>query len=420
MSETCSGSQRAESFARREEIVVELRIARIIASAVLCSAALGARAEGPLLLDHRTEGTGYAISWSTSAGVGGVIGTQSAECHHADPNGDETRPTSVVVTLEPRDGGYITFRYRFQSWYPTMGTNQGRANAFKIAIRNPATGAFETETMFEDYMARSCELRDTGWVSTSIYIRPWYDYSGPVSTRELVLTTFGEPRGSKDDPTYTGATTNSVEIDDLLAVCDSSTATAPEASSPRFTMRIPPAKRVYRTTAPDASPVVATCTGCCTKPLVPLDPNDADSVRMEASYDPWEWLPRCTVGIQTATSCFKTAVENAGYAFVLTATLRTAWYQKHFREVWDKAEDLKRETSPQCADIKKNVIAEKLKHGLAFPPAKGVNPRHVQGEAIDVSKKRMVAVITNLDALADGCGLYKRVPDDVVHYEVKP
>jgi hypothetical protein len=382
-----------------------------------------AGAAGPLLLDYRTEGTGPATSWNTSAGVGGRLGSDAATCHHSDPNGDDSRPISLVVTLEPRDGGYVTLRYRFKSWYPTSGAQNGHANAFIITLRDPTTGVAGEEPLFvADYFAPSCQLRDTGWVTTSVYIRSWSNYNTP--TRELWLTVLGRSIGYfPSDPSYHGTTTTSVEIEDLAAVCTG--AASASSAAPTWSMQVPNTDvrrraRRERRLAGNAVPVSSTCTECCTKPLTPLDPGDADSATMESGYDAWFWLTRCSQGIQDGTACFRDAVQAAGHPFVLTSSLRTAWYQRHFREIWDKYQDLKDDATAACAAIKQSAIAEKQKHGIGYQPAGQVNPRHVNGEAIDISPKKMGLTLPALDVLADPCGLYRRVPSDKYHYEVKP
>lgn len=375
-----------------------------------------ASAAEPLLLEYRTEGTGYATAWSTSAGVGAKLGSDANTCHHSDPNGDYSKKNSLVVRLDARDGGYVTLSYRFKSWYPTLGVHQ---NAFTITVRDADTGkALEEPLLLWDYFAPVCELRDTGWVNTSIYIRPASDGS---PRRELWLTIQGTSVGYyASDPTYTGTYTNSVEIDELAAVCSGSSSAS--AAAPTWSIRVPGSRqaRPMKRVAGSASPVTGSCKGCCIKPLTPLDESDTDSVTMENGYDPWFWLPRCTADIQQGTECFRDTVEAAGHRFALTSTLRTEWYQKHFTEIWDKYADLKSDTTPECATIRSKVVHEmETKHVIRWQPAR-FDPKHVIGQAIDVSAKKMRLTVEQADDFAGACGLYRRVPGDKVHYEVKP
>lgn len=215
---------------------------------------------------------------------------------------------------------------------------------------------------------------------------------------------------------YFVGTTN-VLIEDLAPVCGAAEDPI-QAAMARSRGRLRSALRAALRTM--GTPVQSTCKGCCTKDLTPLDPADQRSVQMESGYDPWYWLLSCTAAIQTATPCFKNEVIDRGGTFILTNTVRTAWYQKHFYEIYSKHQDLATNQDPACAAIKQKVAGEMAKHQIAREPAKGVNPRHVNGEAIDIGTKKSGLSLQDRDAAADTCGLYRRVPDDLVHYEVKP
>jgi hypothetical protein len=101
--------------------------------------------------------------------------------------------------------------------------------------------------------------------------------------------------------------------------------------------------------------------------------------------------------------------------------LRTAWYQRHFTEIWDKYEALKKDKTPACAATRTKVMYERdSKHRIRHEPARGIEPRHVDGRAIDISYRQIGLSVADLDARADTCGLYRRVATDKHHYEVKP
>jgi len=91
-----------------------------------------------------------------------------------------------------------------------------------------------------------------------------------------------------------------------------------------------------------------------------------------------------------------------GKTFVLSSTLRTTWYQNHFREVWDKYNELADDRTPECATIKQKVTNEKLyKHGIGYEPGK-LNPKHVTGDAIDISYKKIGLTLRAVQAPAQG------------------
>lgn len=298
-----------------------------------------------------------------------------------------------------------------------------------------------------------CKEQDTGWVDAAIYV-PAIDETLPSDPNDVKLRFRIETDGAGNN-TY-------AEIENLVVLCGSDAppppivqsafdglassfvAPAPELPATFWNVKLPDQDTVsgssathevdvfseaadeghpsLEATTPIQLNAQAPCRGCCVTPLTPIPADDPDSAAMEAGYSAAAWRHKLTDDLQTAEACFKDAVQGAGGTYRLTSTYRTWWYQQHLREVWDKYVALENNNTPECASLKAEVTAEKrTKHGLVFRPA-GTDPRHVRGEAIDVRWKPAdtgLAEATFL-TLADGCNLWRRVPRDKVHLEVKP
>jgi hypothetical protein len=386
------------------------------------------QAVGPQITSYQTDGNAISLApvsvTETEQGLRGSVGWFGAGCPIPGADATSHGVTTLRAAITANDGGFITFRYRFrtngmmgyQGWTTNsdIGSNHFRAKVVYGFDGLGSTYSYESGSVREAFWRQEndpgpecSQFYDTNWMETSIYVHP----AGNV---ELWLSV-----GSW------GGYAAQVEFENLTALC---TATIGTPAVPAAGYTLPPAFVTERGTehvtprhrktrrAVSVNSVASPCKGCCVSALTPLDPADADSVQMEGGYDAWFWLSRCTSEIQTATPCFKNQVEGAGGVFRLSNTLRTAWYQRHFREVWDKVQALDKDQSSECAALKQQVKAEKSKHLLGFQPAGAVNPRHVNGEAIDVSKHHNLTDTQLLD-LAATCSLYRRVPKDLYHFE---
>lgn len=335
--------------------------------------------------------------------------------------------TNLRVLITPNDGGFLSFRYRFrtngsmgyQGWtrYTDVGNNHFRAKVVYNFYGWGQTYSYDNASVREAFWRwqtvpwpETGSLYDTQWMDASVYVHP-----GAGVELWLSVGSWGSY------PAW-------VEIENLAALCTPAPpVTAEEVVVPDFTFMsgadVPRRDQRHSRRVTDAgrrmmpTSVTPACRGCCVSALTPLDPNDTDSVTMESGYDAWSWLARCTTAIQEATPCFRDKVLAAGGTFPLNNTLRTLWYQRHFRQIWDNRQALRKDTSTECAAIKLEAEREKAKHGLAFQPA-GVNPRHVHGEAIDIGKRYGLTEARLLE-LAGECNLYRRVPADRVHFEIQ-
>ncbi|HVT05125.1 MAG TPA: hypothetical protein VHL58_17310 [Thermoanaerobaculia bacterium] len=385
-----------------------------------------ASAAGPEIVSYHTEQSGaYPLPINvldTSAGIQAVVGLNSQCVVGSNSFGI----TSLVVNLNANDGGYVTFRYRLRACGGTS-LNSGdlalpgsptfaNLNALDAGIRPPGYNQGNLSVKRAEDWTPGTYSRDTGWIEATMYVPPWSLYH--LDYNELVIAT-----GTVGPPAY-------AEIADLGVMCGSSPVQATAAVSQTLKTLAPtpgqtPFMRHRQVSALREIPVLkasAGCRGCCVAPLTPPAPNDNDSAVMEQGYDAWFWLKNLVPQMQTATYCFKDAVTNAGGRFSLISTYRTAWYQLHFSEIWNKAKELNKDTRPECAILRDKVLHEKnVIHGINYEPAKGINPRHVNGEAIDVQFKPAKTGISDatLITTADGCDLYRRLPQDREHFEHK-
>ena len=159
--------------------------------------------------------------------------------------------------------------------------------------------------------------------------------------------------------------------------------------------------------------------GCPVSPLTPL--TDPAALNFEAgnTVDTSGLQP----AMQTALSCFQTAVAAAGgntSSFVSSA-FRPVAYQNHLREVYDKWLQLKSKSIAGCQSLKTQVQQEIDKHGLGhltIRPASPTGP-HTTGDAFDVNIRSTGLSITRLDELATGCDLRRPHPlSDAVHFQL--
>jgi hypothetical protein len=135
------------------------------------------------------------------------------------------------------------------------------------------------------------------------------------------------------------------------------------------------------------------------------------------------------LNMQTALACFQGGIQGSGGTFVLKSAYRTNAYQAHLREVWDKWLALQPLAGdPTCAQVYSDVQAEFNKHGIVHRPASADLGPHTTGSAIDVcadgiaqsacagSVPNPILSVTQTLNMADGCGLYRPVPTDPVHF----
>jgi hypothetical protein len=361
------------------------------------------------------------------SGISAQLGTLGDAC----PMPETTGRVQLVVNLQRNDGGYVAFRYRYRSW--DWGSEQ-----FTAAVYPQSNGYWPSTLRQAAFPAGSnacAKLQDTGWITAVVYVFAIWEAPGYPND---VAMRFSVENDGFGDNTY-------VEIADIVAICATEQQPAGRAvrseSLRSFVSPAPPLDvrveiDVRRSENDDARyparprsmshPVriysEAECRGCCVAALTPIPTDDPDSAAMEAGYSAAAWRSKLTDELQTAEASFKDRVQTAGGVYRLTSTYRTWWYQQHLREVWDKWVALKNNTTSQCATLKGEVTTEKeTKHGLRFQPA-GTDPRHVRGEAIDVKWKPADTGLAEevLLQLADECNLWRRVPRDKVHFEVKP
>lgn len=148
---------------------------------------------------------------------------------------------------------------------------------------------------------------------------------------------------------------------------------------------------------------------CAVTPLSAI--TDAQALRFEGgdSVDTSRLVP----AMQTALGCVDRAVTAAGGRINVASAFRPVPYQVHLREVWDKWDLLMDNRDPGCAELKRAVALEFLKHGLNEQrPA--VDSRHTRGEALDMGS---TLPVSRLVSIASTCQLYRNVPvKDPVHF----
>jgi hypothetical protein len=152
---------------------------------------------------------------------------------------------------------------------------------------------------------------------------------------------------------------------------------------------------------------------CGVAPLSPVATDPATQLLDNGGIDTADLTP----AMQTALSCFQSAVTSAGGSFTLNSAYRTPAYQSHLREVWDKWQLLQNNTQPECQDIRTQVQQEFNQHGLGASTVRPASPSgtHTQGIAFDARVSRV-----DPDATAQGCQLYRPFPTrDPVHFQLQ-
>ena len=166
---------------------------------------------------------------------------------------------------------------------------------------------------------------------------------------------------------------------------------------------------------------------CAVTPLSPLV--GADAIAFENGQN--VQLGGLTAEMRAAVTCLQTTVIAAGGMFhigtqappvdpnnAISSAYRPAEYQLHLREVWDKWQALRDNTSRACQLIRHVVQNEVNKHSLAnlaVRPA-GASGAHVEGRAIDVNFGATGLTVANVVDHAATCNLVQSVPNDNVHF----
>lgn len=153
---------------------------------------------------------------------------------------------------------------------------------------------------------------------------------------------------------------------------------------------------------------------CPVPPLTPL--TDPLAIRMEGGETViYEGL---TQAMLTAVNCFRNAVTRAGGTLTITSAYRPPQYQQHLWEVWNRYRRLVNDTTPECSELRNQVIEEFRRHGLSLRgrPASR-DSVHTRGTAIDATVT--VPAGQNVDTLANSCGLHRPYPKEPWHFELR-
>lgn len=155
---------------------------------------------------------------------------------------------------------------------------------------------------------------------------------------------------------------------------------------------------------------------CCPVPhLTPL--TDPLAIRMEGGdrviFD------GLTTEMRQAVGCFENAISNAEGTFTITSAYRPPQYQQHLWEVWNRYDSLIYNRSPECSELRNQIIEEFTSHQLlrTQEPAIG-RSSHSDGIAIDANIS--LPVEQNEDTIANNCELYRPLPQtDPGHFQLR-
>lgn len=157
---------------------------------------------------------------------------------------------------------------------------------------------------------------------------------------------------------------------------------------------------------------------CPVTPVTPL--TDADALTMEGGATLiWN---NTAAALQPAANELVTLIlaERGGTASIESA-YRPRAYQSHLFEVWDKARDLRGNSSMECAAVRTAVNQEMTHHELHVDRLVGRTSNHTAGRAVDISWTLPNAANeeTTIDALAIQAGLRHRLhAADRPHFEL--
>lgn len=155
---------------------------------------------------------------------------------------------------------------------------------------------------------------------------------------------------------------------------------------------------------------------CC--PVPPLTPlTDSLSIRLERG----EVLEKgyLTQAMQEAVDCFRREISNAEGTLTINSAYRTPEYQRHLWEVWNRYKKLVNDKTPECSELRNQVIQEFGRHDLSLrqEPARK-RSAHTDGIAIDATVTLPAG--KDVDTLANNCDLYRPFPQtDRVHFQLR-
>lgn len=158
-----------------------------------------------------------------------------------------------------------------------------------------------------------------------------------------------------------------------------------------------------------------TCIGFISRtcPVTPLTPI-ADPVALQHENGQYEENPdldHVTPATNTGAACIKQRVAGMNTTARITSGYRPAAYQTHLREVWDKWQLLKNDTTTACQVIKADVRTHWVRHGMVRQP--GHTSNHSSGTAVDIGG----VPEGSADTIATHCNMYRPYADDRVHYQ---
>jgi D-alanyl-D-alanine dipeptidase len=122
-------------------------------------------------------------------------------------------------------------------------------------------------------------------------------------------------------------------------------------------------------------------------------------------------LDNVNANVRAGASCIVQRAAALKANAVVTSGFRPPAYQSHLREVWDKWQLLKNNSSPECATIKAEVRTHWVQHAIVRQP--GTTSNHSSGNAVDIAG----VPSSDADSIAEGCNMRRPLSDDPVHYE---
>jgi len=144
---------------------------------------------------------------------------------------------------------------------------------------------------------------------------------------------------------------------------------------------------------------------CLVPPLAPVTAAADAYENGEFSRSPD--LGNVNSAVNTGLACIQQRIPRS----FPTSGYRPQEYQNHLREVWDKWQLLKNDSSAACAKTKLNVKNEFTQHRMVHQP--GLTSRHSSGNAVDISGVPEAVA----DTTAAACSMSRPVSKDPVHYE---
>jgi hypothetical protein len=171
----------------------------------------------------------------------------------------------------------------------------------------------------------------------------------------------------------------------------------------------------------DVSDAAKNATACDDGPAVcDIDKCQNGTCNHEAVYEVASFSPDpygvdrtgLTAYTSNGLACMEAQAQLVGGSFIPTSAFRPNTYQTHLREVWDKYQKIIGWNEAECNAVKANITTDWQLHGLVYQPA--TNSNHSQGTAFDAWWNLPSG--TDIDTLAQGCGLSRCVSSDNVHF----